>query len=71
MKVETIGEILHGHPFSEEFQPHHVNILTELASEIRFDKDWIIFREGDECGTFYLILSGRVALELKGPIAAS
>ncbi len=67
MTVETLSEILHGHPFAEEFQPHHLEVLTELAREVRFDRDWIIFREGDECDTFYLILSGRVALELKGP----
>jgi CRP-like cAMP-binding protein len=67
MKAETLGETLHGHPFTKKFQPHHMDILTELAREVRFDKDRIIFRQGDECRTFYLILSGSVALELKGP----
>jgi CRP/FNR family transcriptional regulator, cyclic AMP receptor protein len=67
MKVETLAEILHEHSFAQEFQPHHLDMLTELARDVHFDKDWIIFREGDECGTFYLIVSGRVALELKGP----
>jgi CRP-like cAMP-binding protein len=67
MKVETLGETVRGHPFTEKFQPHHLDILTGLASEVRFDKDCIIFREGDECGMFYLIVSGNVALELKGP----
>jgi len=67
MTVGTVGEVVRAHPFADEFQPHHVEILTELAREVRFDKDWIIFREGDECGTFYLLLSGKVALELKGP----
>jgi len=67
MKVDTLAEVLHEHPFAEEFQPHHLDILTELAREVRFDKDWIIFREGDSCETFYLVLSGRVVLELKGP----
>jgi CRP-like cAMP-binding protein len=67
MTVETLSEILQGQPFAEEFPPHHVEILTRLAREVRFDKDWIVFREGDECDIFYLILSGKVALELKGP----
>lgn len=67
MTVETLSEILHGLPFAEEFEPHHLEVLTALACEVRFDRDWIIFREGDECGTFYLVLSGRVALELRGP----
>jgi len=52
---------------AEGLQPHHLEMLTGLAREARFDRDWIVFREGDDCGTFYLVLSGRVALELKGP----
>lgn len=67
MKVDTLAEILHGHPLAQEFGPHHLDMLAESARDVHFDKGWIIFREGDECGTFYLVLSGKVALEIKGP----
>jgi CRP/FNR family transcriptional regulator, cyclic AMP receptor protein len=49
--------------FFEEFQPRHMDKLMTLGSEVRFQKDEIIFREGEESGLFYVILSGRVGLE--------
>jgi len=67
MKVETLEEILHGLPFAQDFAPHHLDMLASSARDIHFDKNWVIFREGDECGTFYLVLSGKVVLEMKGP----
>lgn len=49
--------------FFEEFQPRHMDKLMTLGSELHFQKDEIVFREGEESGLFYVILSGRVALE--------
>jgi len=67
MTVNILNEILQRHPFAQELQPHHLEMLAEMAHEVKFDKDWIIFQEGDECSKFYLIVLGKVALELKGP----
>ena len=67
MNVDVVAELLHKHPFVEDLQPRHIEILAELASEVSYEKNQIIFREGDECGLFYLILSGRVALEITAP----
>jgi CRP-like cAMP-binding protein len=50
-------------PFFEEFQPKHMEKLMTLGSEVHFEKDEIIFREDDDPGLFYIILSGRVSLE--------
>jgi CRP-like cAMP-binding protein len=50
-------------PFFEEFQPKHMEKLMTLGSEVHFEKDEIIFHEDDDPGLFYIILSGRVALE--------
>jgi CRP-like cAMP-binding protein len=49
--------------FFEEFAPRHIDKLMALGSEIHFDKDEVIFREGDKANLFYVIVSGRVALE--------
>lgn len=57
---------LHDHPFVEnELQPQHIEKLRNLAREVRFEPDQIVFREGDECQDFYLIRSGRVGLEME------
>jgi len=49
--------------FFDHFLPKHLEKLTALASVVRFSKDQIIFREDDDDTQFYVILSGRVALE--------
>ena len=60
---ESIPVMLGHHPFVAEFEPRHVEKLATLAKEIRFERDQILFREGDECSEFYLIVTGLVALE--------
>ena len=54
---------LHGLPFFEEFRARHMDKLLTLGTEVRFAKDEIIFHEDDEASLFYVILSGRVALD--------
>lgn len=61
---KEIREILGGHPFLKEFQPQHVDKLAELAQNAQFERDQIIFRERDASSFFYLIVSGKVALEV-------
>ena len=50
-------------PFFEQFQPKHLDKLMMLGSPVRFREGDILFREGDESPQFYVLLSGRVALE--------
>ena len=65
--TEGVLAMLQRHPFVEEFQSQHVEKLASLATRVRFDRDQVIFREGDECSDFYLIVSGLVALEIAAP----
>ena len=67
MTRDTLMAVLQKHPFVEEFQPQHIEKLTTLAKEVQFARDQVIFREGDECHDFYLIVEGRVALEIEAP----
>ena len=64
---ETHLAMLRHHPFVVEFESRHVEKLAMLAREIRFERDHVIFREGDECSEFYLIVTGLVALEIAAP----
>jgi len=64
---ETILAKLRHHPFVAGFEPRHIDKLASLASEIRFDRDHVLFREGDESSEFYLIVTGLVALEIAAP----
>jgi len=67
MQATPLTEILKEHPFLEGFKPEHIQKMAELALEVQFGRDQIIFREGQESGLFFLILSGRIALEVSAP----
>ncbi len=67
MTRDTLVAVLQKHPFVEEFQPQHIEKLSSLAKEVRFERDNVMFHEGDECHDFYLIVEGRVALEIEAP----
>lgn len=67
MEHKPLEEILAEHPFLEGFKPEHVRKMAELALEVQFGRDQIIFREGQESGLFFLLLSGKVALEVSAP----
>jgi CRP-like cAMP-binding protein len=67
MTTQAVLDALRKHPFVQGFEAPQVDRLAALAKEVRFDPDQIIFREGDECSEFYLIVSGRVGLEIAAP----
>jgi CRP/FNR family cyclic AMP-dependent transcriptional regulator len=52
------------HPFVAGLPPRLIEELATLARDVRFERDQVIFREGDDCHDFYLILAGRVGLEI-------
>ena len=64
---ETVLATLRHHPFVAEFEPRHVEKLATMAKEVRFDRDQILFREGDDCTEFYLIVTGLIGLEIVAP----
>ena len=51
-------------PFFENLDASHVDRLVAMAREVGFQKDQIIFREGEAARQFYVVLTGKVALEL-------
>lgn len=55
------------HPFAQGFEPREIDQLAALARPVRFAKDEIVYREGEECDDFYLVVSGRVVLEITPP----
>jgi CRP/FNR family cyclic AMP-dependent transcriptional regulator len=67
MTLENVANTLREHPFLDGFAPDHIAKLAAMASEVRFGKGELIFREGDESSLFYLMLSGKVVLETSAP----
>ena len=52
------------HPFVEGLTPEHCATLASLARPVSFAQGDMIFREGDARHEFFLLLNGRVALEM-------
>ncbi len=64
MQPKSIREALVEERFVRGFSPEQIDRLATLARFEDFEPNRIIFEEGEECDEFYLIVSGRVALEV-------
>jgi CRP/FNR family cyclic AMP-dependent transcriptional regulator len=60
--MESLKQTLADHPFFEGIDPGHLEFIAQGASEQSFEADELIFQEGDEAETFYLIRQGSVML---------
>ena len=52
------------HPFVAGLDAPYIARLSDMARDMCFDRDRVIFPEGDESRDFYLLVHGKVALEL-------
>ncbi len=62
--METLERILAEHQFFKDLSEQYLQLVTGCASNVRFEPDKFIFREGEEADQFYLIRQGRVALQV-------
>ena len=62
--MQTLEPYLAEHPFLKGLEPEHIKTIAECASNVRFDEDQFIFHEGEEANNFYIILNGKVSIEL-------
>jgi CRP-like cAMP-binding protein len=73
--METLQPILAEIPFFAGMEESQIRTLVGCACNVRFEKDEVIFREGEDANKFYLIRSGLVALQLfadrRGPLIIS
>ncbi len=66
MQTQDLTESLHQHPFLRNMDQELINTLTSCASNVVFQEGNYLFHESEDARTFYLIRSGRVALEAGG-----
>ena len=65
MECKSLFEGAREQPFLKGLSAEHVEKIMTMASEVQFTADEIIFREGAKSDFFYLLLSGKVALEIR------
>jgi CRP/FNR family cyclic AMP-dependent transcriptional regulator len=64
---ESLERVLSAHPFFHDLSPPYLATLVSCARNERFLAGDFLFRSGEEARRFYLIRSGRVALEINAP----
>jgi CRP/FNR family transcriptional regulator, cyclic AMP receptor protein len=69
--MKTLREIITEHPFAHGMKPEHLEVLVECATEVQLKTDQLLFHEGEPANQFYLVESGRVAIEAHEPADGS
>jgi CRP/FNR family cyclic AMP-dependent transcriptional regulator len=64
METETIEKILDELLFFRDMKDQHLRAIAESATVVRFEPGEVIFHEGEPAHRFYIIRTGRVALQL-------
>jgi len=62
--MSDVNAELQRHPFLAGMPPEHYALLAGMARYAEFPANAILFPEGDEAHEFFLLIDGRVALEL-------
>jgi CRP/FNR family transcriptional regulator, cyclic AMP receptor protein len=68
-KNETIPPLaatISAHRFASDMKPEHLKKLADAAILKQFERDEIVFSEGEPANRFYLICQGKIALESRG-----
>ena len=70
--MRTIETLLQDVPIFQGMSDEALELLSGCAANTRFADGEIVFREGDDADTFYVVRHGRVALETfvpaRGPV---
>ena len=64
METITLEKVLDEHPILRGMKEQHLRTLVETATVVRFEPGDVIFEEGEPARRFYMIRTGKVALQL-------
>lgn len=62
--MPAVESVLSEHPFVKELDIDQLNILAEHAHIATFEAHELLFAKGDEATRFFLVSTGRVAVEI-------
>ena len=70
--METIDAVLRDVPLFEGLRPDEIELIAGCGANVRFKEDELLFRDGEEANTFFVLRHGNVALETfvpaRGPV---
>lgn len=65
--MEDLRRLLEEHQFLRGLSPAQTNVIVSCAKNLRFAQGEFLLREGQAADMFYLLRTGRVALEINVP----
>lgn len=65
--MRMIEELIREHDFFKDLAPEYQALLAGCATNVRFNPNEVIFREGEAADKFYVIRHGKVALDVYIP----
>ncbi|HZQ16562.1 MAG TPA: cyclic nucleotide-binding domain-containing protein [Gaiellaceae bacterium] len=65
--MQTIDELLREAPLFVALEPAQLELIAGCATNVHFEADHVLFREGDPADQFYLVRHGSIALETFAP----
>ena len=65
--MKSISDLLGEHPFFEGLPPEALELISGCGVNVHFDADATIISEDEPADLFYVLRSGRVALEVATP----
>ena len=69
--MESLEKILTQHPFVVGLPSEHIQLIVGCAKNVVFEPGKYLFKENEEANSFYIIRSGKVALEIYSPEVGS
>lgn len=64
MSIRGLEQTLPEHPFFEGFDRDTIALLAGCAHNVHFRPDELVFQEGQAAEHFYLVRSGRIAIQV-------
>jgi CRP-like cAMP-binding protein len=65
--MEGLERIVREHPFFSGMKEEFLELISGCAKNVRFEAGQYLFHEGQAADQFYLLRSGRVALQISAP----
>ena len=67
MVIRKIETLLKEHPFFQDMRQEYIDSLAGCASNVRFKARETIFQQDEKANHFYILESGKIAIDLSTP----
>ena len=67
-KEKELKEVLQAIRWFQSLSEEHFNKIAAIAKLVSYDKDELIFKQGDTQEYLYIVVEGRVGVELYSPV---